>query len=83
MMVDEINWFAYSLILVVTLNVLRVVNMVDLQKICNQISWIIILFFVGFPVAVFCAGWYIMLVPLTVCCVPLKVRLHLYFYING
>jgi len=32
-----------------------------------QIIWFLILIFIAFPVAGFCAGWYILILPFTVC----------------
>jgi len=32
-----------------------------------SIIWFLILWFIAFPVAGFCAGWYILILPLTVC----------------
>lgn len=39
------------------------------------IIWLVILVIVGFPVAFFCAGWYVVLYPLTVCIPALSVSL--------
>ena len=36
----------------------------------------LILLFIGFAVAGFCAGWYILILPFTVCIDGLKVRHH-------
>ena len=40
-----------------------------------SLVWFLILFFVAFPVAGFCAGWYILILPLTVCIDGLTVSL--------
>ena len=32
-----------------------------------SLVWFLILIFVAFPVAGFCAGWYILILPFTVC----------------
>jgi hypothetical protein len=32
-----------------------------------SVIWFLVLLFVGFPVAGFCAGWYILILPFTVC----------------
>ncbi len=41
-----------------------------------MIIWFIVLIFIGFPVAGFCAGWYILIVPFTVCIDGLTVRIR-------
>ena len=41
--------------------------MADAGKVVNGILWFLILWFIAFPVAGFCAGWYILLMPFTVC----------------
>ena len=38
-----------------------------------MIIWFLILIFLGFPVAGFCAGWYILIMPFTVCIEGLTV----------
>ena len=38
-----------------------------------SIIWFLVLLFVGFAVAGFCAGWYILILPFTVCIDGLKV----------
>jgi len=37
-----------------------------------SLVWFLLLIFIGFPVAGFCAGWYILLAPFTVCIDGLK-----------
>ena len=56
-----------------------------------SLVWLLILFFIAFPVAGFCAGWYILILPLTVCIDGLTVSTeysapHLkttYFKVHG
>ena len=38
-----------------------------------SIIWFLILWFIAFPVAGFCAGWYILILPLTLCIEGLTV----------
>ena len=38
--------------------------------------WFLGLFFIGWPVAGFCAGWYILILPFAVCIDPLNVSLN-------
>lgn len=40
-----------------------------------SIIWLIILIIVGFWVAFFCAGWYVLVYPLTVCIPDVAVRI--------
>ena len=39
-----------------------------------MIIWFLVLIFIAFPIAFFCAGFYILIVPFTVCIEPLAVR---------
>ena len=39
-----------------------------------MVIWFLLLIFIGFPVAGFCAGWYILIMPFTVCIEGLTVR---------
>ena len=41
-----------------------------------QIIWFLILIFIAFPVAGFCAGWYILILPFTVCIDGLTVSIN-------
>ena len=45
-----------------------------------MILWFLILIFIAFPIAFFCAGFYILIVPFTVCIEALAVR---DFLMNG
>lgn len=40
-----------------------------------SIIWLIILIIVGFWIAFFCAGWYVLVYPLTVCIPDVAVRI--------
>jgi hypothetical protein len=44
------------------------------KSILWSIIWFLVLIFIGFWVAGFCAGWYILIMPFTVCIDGLKVR---------
>ena len=44
--------------------------------VCWGVVWFLLLWFIGWPIAGFCAGFYILLLPLTVCIEGLKVSFH-------
>jgi hypothetical protein len=50
--------------------------MADGACVCWGVVWFLLLWFIGWPIAGFCAGFYILLLPLTVCIEGLKVSLH-------
>ena len=56
-------------------------EMADAGKICMQILWLLILWFIGWPVAGFCAGFYILFLPFTVCIEGLKVHSIMYEFL--
>lgn len=51
----------------------------NMAKIIMFLLWLMVLIFIGFAVATFCAGFYIILLPLTVCIEDLKVCKQNYF----
>ena len=50
--------------------------MADGACVCWGVVWFLLLWFIGWPIAGFCAGFYILLLPLTVCIEGLKVSFH-------
>jgi len=46
--------------------------MADGACVCWGVVWFLVLWFIGWPIAGFCAGFYILLLPLTVCIEGLK-----------
>ena len=46
----------------------------DGGKVLWMVVWFLVLLFLAFPIAGFCAGFYILFVPFTVCIEGLKVK---------
>jgi len=46
--------------------------MADGACVCWGVVWCLVLWFIGWPIAGFCAGFYILLLPFTVCIDGLK-----------
>ena len=49
--------------------------MADGACVCWGVVWCLVLWFIGWPIAGFCAGFYILLLPFTVCIDGLKVTI--------
>ena len=54
--------------------------MADGACVCWGVVWCLVLWFIGWPIAGFCAGFYILLLPFTVCIDGLKVAILLTFF---
>ena len=54
--------------------------MADGACVCWGVVWCLVLWFIGWPIAGFCAGFYILLLPFTVCIDGLKVTTFLTFF---